>query len=65
MAVQHSYSDLESLEDQASRFVNEREYRQMLRVSLDELRPERDRLRAEYTKIFLETPLSGIRRSKN
>ncbi len=59
----HSYSG--SLEDQVSRFKNEKGYRQMLRVSLDELRPERDRLRAEYDKIFRETPLRGIRRIKN
>ena len=50
----HAYSG--SLADQVSRFENEKEYRQMLRVSLDELRPERDRLRAEYDKIFHEMP---------
>ena len=56
----HSYSG--SLVDQVSRFENKKEYRQMLRVSLDELRAERDRLRAEYMKIFLESPpLRGIR----
>ena len=61
----YSYSNSESLEDQASRFKNERGSRQMLRESLDALRPERDRLQVEYDKIFLETPLSGIRRNKN
>ena len=61
----YSYSNSESLEDQASRFKNERGSRQMLRESLDALRPERDRLQVEYDKIFLETPLSGIRRIKN
>ena len=59
----HSFSG--SLEDQVSRFENEKDYRQMLRESLDELRLERDRLRTEYDKIFLETPLRGIRRIKN
>lgn len=61
----HSYSG--SLADQVSRFKNERGSRQMLRESLDALRPERDRLRAEYTKIFLESKmlLQGIRRNKN
>ena len=49
----HAYSG--SLADQVSRFENEKEYRQMLRVSLNELRPERDRLRTEYMKIFIET----------
>ncbi len=58
----HAYSG--SLADQVSRFENEKEYRQMLRVSWDELRPERDRLRAEYMKIYLEAhPLRGIRRN--
>ena len=50
----HAYSG--SLADQVSRFENEKEYRRMLRVSWDELRPERDRLRAEYDKIFHEMP---------
>lgn len=59
----HSYSG--SLADQVSRFESEKSYRQMLRESLDELRPERDRLRAEYGKVFHETPLRSIRRIKN
>ena len=59
----HSYSG--SLKDQLSRLKNDKEYRRILRASLDELRPERDRLRAEYEKIFFETPLSEIKRNKN
>ncbi len=53
----YSYSNSESIADQVSMFKNEKEYRQMLRVSLDELRPERDRLNAEYRKIFLESKM--------
>ena len=55
----YSYSNLESIADQVSMFKNESEYRQMLRVSLDELRPERDRLNAEFRKIFKEPPPRG------
>ena len=59
----HSYSG--SLKNQVTKFEDEREYRKLLRVSLEELRPERDRLRVEYIKIFLdETPLEDIRRIK-
>ncbi len=50
----HSYSG--SLEDQISMFENEKDYRQMLRISLDELRPERDRLHAEFRMILKENP---------
>ena len=59
----YSYSNLESIADQVSMFKNESEYRQMLRVSLDELRPERDRLNAEFRKIFKEPPPRRIRRN--
>ena len=59
----HSYSG--SLKDKLSRLKNDKEYRRILRASLDELRPERDRLRVEYNKVFFETPLSGIMRNKN
>ena len=58
----HSYSDLDSIEDQLSRFKNEKGYRQMLRETTDELRTERKRLFAEYRKIFEENP-RNIRRN--
>ena len=51
----HSYSDLDSLEDQLSRF-NEKGYRQMLRETSDELRTEGDEFFAEYLKIVEESP---------
>ena len=59
----YSYSNSESLENQVSRFKNERGSRQMLRESLDALRPERDRLNAEFRKIFKEPPPRRIRRN--
>ena len=58
----HSYSDLDSLEDQLSRFKNNKGYRQMLRETSNELRTERNRLFAEYLKIFEESP-RNIRRN--
>ena len=58
----HSYSDLDSLEDQLSRFKNEKGYRQMLRETSDELRTEGDEFFAEYLKIVEESP-RNIRRN--
>ncbi len=55
----HSYSDInsiEDIEDQLSRFKNEKGYRQILDKTFDELRSERKRLFAEYRKIFEESP---------
>ena len=60
----HSYSDLDSLEDQLSRFKNEKGYRQMLRETSDELRTEGDEFFAEYLKIVEESPRNIRRNSK-
>ena len=53
----HSFSG--SLADQISSFQNEKDYRQMLRDSLNELEPEVNRLQLEKREIFRDPPRRG------